>query len=546
MGGFSEELWDSFEVVYKKVTDGKKFSEEISVLFKKLAEIERDYSKKLATALKSANSALAPETIESGSVLEAWQVIKRETENTAKKHNDFADALISGVSEPLAAWNKENSKARHKLKADGTKLVKDMIAGEQKVNKAKQAFEVAKRTLETTERSLKRDTKKLAVDSKRAEQADSQYLEAVNSQKEIELKFYDTEMPKILNDLEALEVSRRNTVKAGFTRYVELQVKLSIDPSQIQAMQNAVANIEASEDIKRFIQEVQTRKEKPPRTEYEPYNPAIKACAPAQSHLNPQTSQAVLSSASYNPPATHYTPPPLSASNSGGVSPYGSATLPSYGSASAMVPTNERTVVAPGGYDVPAPQNKARALYDYASSDPKELSFAKGDLINILGKDASGWWQGELNGAHGLFPSNFVEEIVVTAPPRPAKPKGVATPGGLGIPSPFVSAHSAASVATQSSYVSPQAPNASYNAAGGSYESRQPTLNPSPQPVAQSQPSAKQCRVLYNYDAENEYELTIRTGEVLLIGQLDDDGWYRGTNANGQYGRFPSNFVETL
>jgi len=73
-----------------------------------------------------------------------------------------------------------------------------------------------------------------------------------------------------------LEVSRRNTVKAGFSKFVELQVKLSIDPSQVQAMQTAVGNIDASDDIKRFIQEVQTRKEKPPRTEYEPYNPAVR------------------------------------------------------------------------------------------------------------------------------------------------------------------------------------------------------------------------------------------------------------------------------
>jgi len=38
------------------------------VLLKRLAEIERDYSKKLSTALKSANSALSPETTESGLV----------------------------------------------------------------------------------------------------------------------------------------------------------------------------------------------------------------------------------------------------------------------------------------------------------------------------------------------------------------------------------------------------------------------------------------------------------------------------------------------
>jgi len=242
----------------------------------------------------------------------------------------------------------------------------------------------------------------------------------------------------------------------------------------------------------------------------------------------------VLSSPSYSQPAALYTPPPLTATNSGGVSPYAGPAVSYSSSASAVSP--DRTTPTQS-YDIPA-QIKARALYDYASTDPKELSFIKGDVINVLGKDASGWWQGELNGLHGLFPSNFVEEIVVTAPPRPAKPKGVAMPGLM--PTPYASAQTATPVPTQPSSYAPTQASASYHAPGvGAYDNRQPVVPSQP-------PPAKQCRVLYNYDAENEYELTIRTGEVLLIGQLDDDGWYRGTNANGQYGRFPSNFVEAL
>lgn len=53
------------------------------------------------------------------------------------------------------------------------------------------------------------------------------------------------------------------------------------------------------------------------------------------------------------------------------------------------------------------------ALYDYPGDGPGQdgdLVFAAGDVINILDEsDASGWWQGELNGATGYFPSNFVQ-----------------------------------------------------------------------------------------------------------------------------------------
>ncbi|KAF5319562.1 hypothetical protein D9619_008844 [Psilocybe cf. subviscida] len=58
-----------------------------------------------------------------------------------------------------------------------------------------------------------------------------------------------------------------------------------------------------------------------------------------------------------------------------------------------------------------------RALYDYqAPASSSEISFRRGDIIEILGKEPSGWWDGlitsEPAGAgearRGWFPSNYV------------------------------------------------------------------------------------------------------------------------------------------
>jgi len=55
----------------------------------------------------------------------------------------------------------------------------------------------------------------------------------------------------------------------------------------------------------------------------------------------------------------------------------------------------------------------------------------------------------------------------------------------------------------------------------------------------------KDFRVLYDYEAEDETELTIKEGEILhVISQTD--GWYFGSNSQGQEGNFPSNFVEIV
>ncbi|XP_062584278.1 uncharacterized protein LOC134246031 [Saccostrea cucullata] len=59
----------------------------------------------------------------------------------------------------------------------------------------------------------------------------------------------------------------------------------------------------------------------------------------------------------------------------------------------------------------------ARAIYDYEACSGEELSFITGTLIRILRKDENGvddgFWEGELNGRVGVFPSLVVEELGV-------------------------------------------------------------------------------------------------------------------------------------
>lgn len=54
------------------------------------------------------------------------------------------------------------------------------------------------------------------------------------------------------------------------------------------------------------------------------------------------------------------------------------------------------------------------ALYDYDATAEDELTFEEGDKIKIITKTAhgvdDGWWEGELDGKFGNFPSLVVEE----------------------------------------------------------------------------------------------------------------------------------------
>jgi len=55
---------------------------------------------------------------------------------------------------------------------------------------------------------------------------------------------------------------------------------------------------------------------------------------------------------------------------------------------------------------------QCRALYDYQGENEGDLSFAEGDIINLIDQsNPDGWWEGEINGRQGFFPSNFVQGI---------------------------------------------------------------------------------------------------------------------------------------
>lgn len=56
-----------------------------------------------------------------------------------------------------------------------------------------------------------------------------------------------------------------------------------------------------------------------------------------------------------------------------------------------------------------------KALYDYRSDQPDELSFCKHAIIYNVRKTDNGWWRGDYGGRkQHLFPANYTQEIDIT------------------------------------------------------------------------------------------------------------------------------------
>lgn len=55
-------------------------------------------------------------------------------------------------------------------------------------------------------------------------------------------------------------------------------------------------------------------------------------------------------------------------------------------------------------------------MYDYTAANRDELSFSKGQLINILDKTNPDWWKGDVSGVTGLLPTNYVKMTTESDP----------------------------------------------------------------------------------------------------------------------------------
>ncbi|CAD5227122.1 unnamed protein product [Bursaphelenchus xylophilus] len=163
--------------------------------------------------------------------------------------------------------------------------------------------------------------------------------------------------------------------------------------------------------------------------------------------------------------------------------------------APASVATSNDVVIAVGVAQFPW-----KARYD------SELSFAKGDTIEILEKTEMRW-RGRVQGkndTNGWFPKSYVKlnENV------PSKQSSVESNRQL------------------SSHVTPS--------------NSQQAIAPTSQPV--SSPSGQWFVALYQFDAVESTDLSLKIGERIFVTEQEGE-WWKGT-ANGRTGIFPANYVE--
>lgn len=129
------------------------------------------------------------------------------------------------------------------------------------------------------------------------------------------------------------------------------------------------------------------------------------------------------------------------------------------------------------------------AIETYHGIRPSELSFSKGERINVIEEVDENWWRGECCGKIGIFPNSYVE--------------------------------------TEKLYESICGDDHASYQNGGLYGNQEMFT----------------VQALYDFEARNHEELSFPQGGMIIITKDIDDDWYEGS-FDGRTGLFPKSYVE--
>jgi len=220
---------------------------------------------------------------------------------------------------------------------------------------------------------------------------------------------------------------------------------------------------------------------------------------------------------------------------------------------------------------------KVRVTFEYQAQAPDEMTLRMGDIVNVLKEADEGWWEGECNGKKGIFPNNFVVEHnaddlggITTGggggggggsgggaePVEKLRKYGASNMGGLGaiiksgeMPVLKKRTDSAGSVPTPAvhpaEFLVPSTAMLSKSKSLKVTKEAEPAITP---PIMTKEPAQKirKAKVMYPYNQTAPDELTLKPGDIIVFQEGADEGWWSGTNQNGEHGVFPYNFVEEI
>jgi len=626
------ELWDGLDACMEQANGTRQSTKDLATGLVQWSAAEKDYISKLPFTKKKFE---LPEC-EAGTLGETLESFCSSFMKIAEARARLS-SVVGAMGTQLQQFRREQNQTKRKLELEGAKLRKGMQAQEQSFQRAKQKYEKACRDAEQCialkekahqEKALHEVSKlwQRTTDALIAvQESEQQYRVAVEELRTYR-STYAANMRRVLEELQILEESRIEYIKALIHGVVDSYTELANQSSQIISdLQEKVQVTESKKDIERFVK----RNIRPPLEPvvFEKHaNPKIdteieilvggglgisgmsSSLTSNTSEVKPQSFSETNSSMPKEIVATT-SPNPASEHGSGAASSSGESPKSVFDSPNSSFTEGSKSMQPspggprvraipprPGGHSrsnsltttfssasgrplmsprisTPSPRpvlaarpvmeqrvlerpgttsssetkppevqsvrvDYVRLLYDYTADEAGELTVRAGDIIEVIEKDASGWWEGKSrDGTTGSFPENYTHMATVQE--------------ALDFGFPAVGANSEQIEEIENSQkevaniIAQKSTKFERDEVNEQQEEEQKRES-LPGAAFSHTPPSKQVIAIFDYEAQDPYDLTIKKREILVVHGIDKDGgWLDASNAKGNRGMVPANYVRS-
>ncbi|KAF9155061.1 hypothetical protein BG015_011199 [Linnemannia schmuckeri] len=193
----------------------------------------------------------------------AWTSILNDTEALSRDRQQFSENLISKVYDPLKVLATKKDEARKKHVQFAQKLLAEREKSAQERDKAKAKYDASCEEVENSKQKqeraydeknqekLKRSYYQDILDMNNNKNSYVLALHVLNAHRK---KYYDQDIPELSNNMQVLDESRIEGLKEIWEGYIRLESKLNTDAqSHLNSMMQAVQAVDASVDSAVFV-----------------------------------------------------------------------------------------------------------------------------------------------------------------------------------------------------------------------------------------------------------------------------------------------------
>ncbi|KAI8503103.1 proline-serine-threonine phosphatase interacting protein [Branchiostoma belcheri] len=396
-----------FETLLARVKEGSSMCKELEDFLKHRAKAEEDYSKALQKIVRSAGDGG-----EIGILRNAWDTVRKETEHLANVHMTMSQSLTK-EAEDVRGFRKLQEQSRKETEEDNmkyTRLKRDLY---KKTMDSKKSYEQKCKEADAAENaySTSRLKKKASGARQQAEQADTAYKSCVEGLEQSRVSWEKCHAHSC-QVFQKMEEERIMFLRDKLWVHSNLGSMTCVQNDEhFEDMRKALEHCDQHKDINLFVNTKKTGTQRPAPVVYESYYPdgskSSKRFAASPLHRDrPST----MSSRPPEPlPQTGF--PAMAAPNLPTKEKQRSISHNRYGDGGAYA-----TVQETRRYSSPASPSfgegdTVKVAFDYDSQGQQELTLRKGRHIRVLKRENDLWWQGEMDGKIGVFPSTYVEPI---------------------------------------------------------------------------------------------------------------------------------------